>query len=165
MKDGHESQQQTSVGRPLDRVDGRPKVTGAARYPAEFPLENVGYAVIVQSTIACGTIKQIDTSAALEVPGVCAVLTYQNVPRLQTSPPSYAVGAAPPPPLQDNRIYYHGQHVAVVVADTLEEATFAATLVSVDYEEETPLLRFDDQRAEPIASAFPDVVRGEPDIA
>jgi xanthine dehydrogenase YagR molybdenum-binding subunit len=157
--------QQTVVGLPVDRVDGRLKVTGTARYPAEFPLDNLAHAVVVQSTITCGRIKQIDTSAAAAAPGVLAVLTHHNAPRLHASPPSFTVGSAPPPPLQDDRIYYNGQHIAVIVAETLEQATFAATLVSVDYEEETSLLHLADQRARPFAEAFPDVVRGEPDEA
>lgn len=94
-----------------------------------------------------------------------AVLTHHNAPRLHASPPSFAVGSAPPPPLQDARVSYNGQHVAVVVAETLEQATFAATLVTIDYTEETPLLELDDPRAQVSADAFPDVVRGEPDTA
>ncbi len=155
---------QTVVGQPLDRVDGRLKVTGIARYPAEFPLEGLVHAVIVQSTIACGRIKSIDASAAEAMPGVVAVFTHHNAPRLQAGPANF-LAAAPPPPLQDDRIHYNGQHVALVVAETLEQATFAATLVSIDYEEETPLVQLDDERAQPFASAYPDVVRGEPDAA
>jgi len=156
---------QTVMGLPVDRVDGRLKVTGAARYPAEFPLDNLAHAVVVQSTIACGRIKAIDTGAAEAASGVLAVLTHHNAPRLHANPPSFTVGSAPPPPLQDDRIHYNGQHIAVVVAETFEQATFAATLVSVGYEEETPLLQLDDQRTQPFAEAFPDVVRGEPDKA
>jgi xanthine dehydrogenase YagR molybdenum-binding subunit len=165
MIESKQTRQQTVVGQPADRLDGRSKVTGAARYPAEFAYDDLAHAVIVQSTIACGRIRAIETSAAQAVPGVLAVLTHHNAPRLHSSPPSFAVGSAPPLPLQDERIYYHGQHIALVVAKTLEQATFAATLVSVDYEEETPLLQLDDQRAQQLATAFPDVVRGEPDEA
>ncbi|GHO47512.1 xanthine dehydrogenase family protein molybdopterin-binding subunit [Ktedonospora formicarum] len=154
-----------SVGQPVDRVDGLLKVTGQARYPAEFPFERMAHAVIVQSTIARGSIKTIETAAAEVAPGVLAVLTHLNAPRLHSSPPSFVVGTAPPPPLQDQHIFYHGQHIAVVVAETLEQATFAATLITVDYQEETPLLRLDDPRAQMLDNAFPDVVRGEPETA
>jgi xanthine dehydrogenase YagR molybdenum-binding subunit len=165
MKSIQELQQKSIVGQPLDRVDGRLKVTGMARYPAEFPLEHPAHAVIVQSTIASGMIKKINTKAAEEAPGVLAVLTHDNAPRLHATPPSFAVGAPTPPPLQDSNIYYHGQYIAVIVAETFEQATFASTLVSVDYEEQTPLLELDDQRTQLIDTAFPDVTRGEPDAA
>lgn len=148
--------QQSFVGQPLDRVDGRLKVTGMARYPAEFPLDQLSHAVIVQSTIALGHIKEIDTRAAEDAPGVLAVLTHRNAP--STIP----LGSASAAPLQNNRILYHGQHVAVVIAETLEQATFAATLVSIDYEEETPRLHFDEELA---TLTDPDAVRGDPDAA
>jgi xanthine dehydrogenase YagR molybdenum-binding subunit len=149
MSISEQVQRQTVMGLPVDRVDGRLKVTGAARYPAEFPLDNLAHAVVVQSTIACGRIKEIDTSAAEAAPGVLAVLTHHNAPHLHASPPSFTVGSAPPPPLQDDRIHYNGEHIALVVAETLEQATCAATLLSIDYEEEAPLLQLDDQRGEP----------------
>jgi xanthine dehydrogenase YagR molybdenum-binding subunit len=63
-----------SIGKPLERVDGRLKVTGAARYVAEFPMENLAHAVVVRSTIARGRIQSIDTSAAKKSPGVLAVI-------------------------------------------------------------------------------------------
>lgn len=152
--------QQTVVGQPLDRVDGRLKVTGMARYPAEFPLNNLAYAFLVQSTIACGRIREINTSMAEAAPGVLAVLTHCNAQRLRMGPANH-LGPAAPPPLQDARIHYHGQHVAVVVAETLEQASYAATLVSPTYDKEMPLLRLDDQFAQP---SPPDMeVRGDPD--
>ena len=120
MSVSEQIQRQAVVGLPIDRVDGRLKVTGAARYSAEFSLDNLAHAVVVQSTIACGRIKEIDTSAAEAASGVLAVLTHHNAPRLHASPPSFTVGSAPPPPLQDDRIYYNGQHIAVVVAETFE---------------------------------------------
>lgn len=71
-----------AIGKPLDRVDGRLKVTGAARYAAEFPLKNMAHAVLVQSAIAKGRITNIDTSAAQKSPGVLAVITHLNAPKL-----------------------------------------------------------------------------------
>ena len=155
---------QKIVGQPLNRVDGRLKVTGAARYPAEFPQDNLAHAVIVKSTIARGQIKKIDTHAAEAAPGVLAVLTSRNVPRLQTGPANF-LGSEAPPPLQDDHIYYHGQHIAVVIAETLEQATFAATLVSTDYEGEEPILSFDDPRTQLFKTVIPDILRGDPDDA
>src|SRR5882724_4245124 len=89
-----------SVGQPVDRVDGHLKVTGQARYPADFPFERMAHAVIVQSTIARGRMKTIATAAAEASSGVLLVLTHLNSPRLHSTPPSFTVGAAPPPPLQ-----------------------------------------------------------------
>src|SRR5579883_1465987 len=105
---------QRLVGQPLDRVDGRLKVTGQARYPSDFPQENLAHAVVVQSTIASGQITGIETGEAEAVPGVLAVLTHRNAPRLHVEPPTFAVGEVARPPLQDERIYYHGQHIALV---------------------------------------------------
>ncbi|WP_375495732.1 hypothetical protein [uncultured Nostoc sp.] len=65
------------IGKPLDRVDGRLKVTGEAPYTADVPIENLTYGVIFQSEIACGKIIQIDISAAIAVPGVLDIVTYQ----------------------------------------------------------------------------------------
>ncbi|HVU69103.1 MAG TPA: xanthine dehydrogenase family protein molybdopterin-binding subunit [Ktedonobacteraceae bacterium] len=165
MTVSQQMRQQSVVGQPLDRVDGRLKVTGQARYPADFPQENLAHAVVVQSTIASGRITSLETDAAEAAPGVLAVLTHHNAPRLRANPPSFAVGESTPPPLQDERIYYHGQHIALVIAETLEQATYAATLVNITYAAEPALLRLDDARAEISAAAFPDVVRGEPEAA
>jgi xanthine dehydrogenase YagR molybdenum-binding subunit len=70
------------VGQPIDRRDGRLKVTGRARYAAEFDIDNVAYAVLVQSTIASGEITGFDLAAAQAVPGILAILTPDNAPRL-----------------------------------------------------------------------------------
>src|SRR5438309_7155455 len=75
-----------SLGQPLDRVDGRLKVTGGARYAAEFALPNAVHAVIVTSTIAKGRVKSMDTSAAERAPGVIKVLTPFNAQRLPGAP-------------------------------------------------------------------------------
>ena len=78
-----------SLGAPLDRVDGRLKVTGAAKYAAEFPIPNAAHAVIVTSTIAKGRVSAMDTAAAMRVPGVLTIITpfnaeKVNVPRIWT---------------------------------------------------------------------------------
>jgi CO/xanthine dehydrogenase Mo-binding subunit len=148
------------VGRPLDRVDGPDKVTGAARYPAEFGFDRLAHAVVVQSTVAAGRIGGIDTRAAEAEPGVLAVITHANAPVLQAAPSS-VMGPAPPAPLQDREVRHHGQHLAVVVAETFEQATAAAALVRVDYQVEAPLLRLDDPRARTVAHPeVPDLDRG-----
>jgi xanthine dehydrogenase YagR molybdenum-binding subunit len=125
------------IGPPRDRVDGPLKVTGGARYSAEFAVPNVAHAALVQSTVANGRITAIDTAAAEAAPGVLGVLTHHNTPRVQpivAFPAGF--GAQSLFPLQDDVVYYSGQDVAVVVADTLERAQHAASLVRVSYAEQ-----------------------------
>ena len=76
----------SAIGQPLSRVDGRLKVTGAARYAADIPIAELAHAVIVHSTIANGRIASIDTTAAERAPGVLAVFTYRNMPRMNPTP-------------------------------------------------------------------------------
>jgi xanthine dehydrogenase YagR molybdenum-binding subunit len=148
------------VGAGVDRVDGPSKVTGAARYPADFGFENLAHAVLVQSTVAAGRIRRIATAAAEAAPGVLAVITHRNAPRLARAPGGLGIG--PPPPLQDDRVVHHGQHIAVVVAQSLEQAAAAARLVEADYEAAEPLLDLDDPRAERVENASGrDVSRGD----
>ena len=148
------------VGAAMDRVDGPAKVTGAARYPADFGYADLAHAVIVQSTIAAGRIAAIGTAAAEAAPGVLAVITHRNAPRLVRAPGGLGIG--PPPPLQDDRIVHHGQHIAVVVARTPQGAAAAARLIEVDYEPAEPMLDLDDPRAERVDNAARrDVSRGD----
>jgi xanthine dehydrogenase YagR molybdenum-binding subunit len=148
------------VGAGVDRVDGPAKVTGAARYPADFGFVNLAHAVLVQSTVAAGRIRRLATSRAEASPGVLTVITHRNAPRLARAPGGLGIG--PPPPLQDDRIVHHGQHIAVVVAETLEQAAAAARLVEADYETAEPLLDVGDPRAERVDNASGrDVSRGD----
>ncbi len=122
-----------SVPEGMSRVDGRMKVTGRAKYSAEYAVKGLTYAVMVGSTIAKGTLKAVDTKKAEGAPGILAVLTYFNAPKV----PGYQ-GDTPPPkgPLRlfyDDQIYFNGQPIAIVVADTFERALFAASLVSATY--------------------------------
>jgi xanthine dehydrogenase YagR molybdenum-binding subunit len=124
------------IGKPVSRVDGRQKVTGQATYAAEFGMQDVAYAAAVRSTIACGRIASIDTAAAERAPGVLAVLTYRNAPRLPYRPHHGFIDPRVGERLhvlQDDRVVLQGQPVALVVASTLEQAVYAATLVGVDY--------------------------------
>lgn len=137
------------VGMPLDRVDGRLKVTGAAKYASDYQAKNVAHAALVVSTVAKGKVKDIDTAAALKAPGVLAVLTHKNVLKLRPAKADFFNGGVPGEnrlPLADDTIHYAGQYVAVVVADTLERARDAANLVKVTYTEEKPLLERDEAR-------------------
>jgi xanthine dehydrogenase YagR molybdenum-binding subunit len=141
------------VGKPLVRVEGREKVTGRAKYSAEFPLPGLTYGVLTTSTIAKGKIQSIDTSAAAREPGVIAVLTHQNLPKLAKTP-NDAQGkkdiGAPMGflPLTGDEIFYAAQPVALVVADTLEHATHAATLVKVTYQKGDPIASFHDPKTQ-----------------
>lgn len=132
------------TGKPIDRVDGRLKVTGAATYTAEFKPKNMVYGVAVQSTVARGRIRSIDTHAADNAPGVIKVMTYENAMSLhfpQSGDPGGGKFAEKDLlPLQSNHIFYDGQYVAIVIAETFEQAEHAATLVKVDYIKNTPLI-------------------------
>jgi xanthine dehydrogenase YagR molybdenum-binding subunit len=119
-----------AIGAPLDRIDGVQKVTGAANYAYEYPVEGVTYVFPVQSTIARGRVVSIDASAARALPGVIAVLSHENAPRL--APVDDAELAV----FQSEAIAYYGQFVAAVVAETSEIARQAASLVAVRYEEQ-----------------------------
>lgn len=142
-----------AVGTRVDRVDGPVKVTGAARYPGDSGFPGLAHAVLIQSTIAAGRITRIGTARAQAAPGVLAVITHRNAPRLARWPGGL------PPPLQDARVAHQGQHIAVVVAETAEEAAAAAPLVETGYEPGEPLLDLDDPRAARVAGR--DVVRGD----
>ncbi|WP_416981452.1 xanthine dehydrogenase family protein molybdopterin-binding subunit [Streptomyces sp. T028] len=133
-------QPQAAVGAPLTRVDARLKVTGQARYAADFDADGLVHAVVVDSGIGLGRITSVDTTAALALPGVLTVLTHLNAPRLPYGPNP---GMATPPGerlhvLEDDRVRFHGQPIAVVVATTLETARHAARLVRVEYDAEPP---------------------------
>src|SRR6266436_5959876 len=117
-------------GAPLNRIDGVQKVTGAATYAYEYPVEGVTYVFPVQGTIARGRVVSIDASAARALPGVIAVLSHENAPRL--APLDDAELAV----FQSDAIAYYGQFVAAVVAETLEIARHAVSLVAVRYEEQ-----------------------------
>jgi xanthine dehydrogenase YagR molybdenum-binding subunit len=117
----------------LSRVDGRMKVTGRAKYSAEYKVAGVTYGVLAGSTVTSGSIKTIDTKKAENAPGVLAVITYLNAPKIpgyQTDTPA-AKGALKI--FYDDKIFFNGQPVALVIADTFERALFAASLVKVTY--------------------------------
>lgn len=139
---------QALLGTPRDRVDGPLKVTGGAKYVAEIAPPNLAHAVMVGSTIAAGHIREIDPSAALSLPGVLAVLTHENFPKLSPGPVALQFssnrmqmkGSAGQQllPMQDAKIEYPGQPIAVVIAESLEIATHAASLLRISYNPHTP---------------------------
>lgn len=128
-----------NVKKSLSRVDGKAKVTGAARYAADQKMQNLVYGFLVGSTVAKGRIKSIDTKSAEQAPGVLAVITYLNAPKV----PGYQTGKDPskPPaggqPLRifyNNEIFYYDQPIALVIADSFERVLYAAKLVKAQYE-------------------------------
>ena len=158
------------IGQGIDRIDGRLKVTGGARYAAEFTAPGAVHAVLVQSTIGAGSILAFDIEAARAMPGVLVIITPDNAPQLNLKDgPQQMVHA---PLLQDNAIHYNGQHVAVVVADMLERANAAAAQVRVRYRRDEPVTAMDsvlDQAYTPKkfrnGERPPDSRRGDPDAA
>jgi xanthine dehydrogenase YagR molybdenum-binding subunit len=141
------------VGKPLNRVDGRDKVMGRAKYAAEYPLPGLTYGVLKTSDIAKGRVQSIDTSAAMKEPGVIAIFTHENLPKLAKTPNDAdgkkAIGAPMGfMPLTSDVIYYAGQPVAVVVADTFERATHAARLVRVNYAADKPIAAYTNPAAQ-----------------
>ncbi|HUC25640.1 MAG TPA: xanthine dehydrogenase family protein molybdopterin-binding subunit [Streptosporangiaceae bacterium] len=119
-----------AIGAPLDRRDGPQKVTGTAPYAYEYRFDDPLYLFPVQSDVARGRVSRIDASAAEALPGVVAVLTHENAPRLaDTSDTELAI-------LQAGDVAFRGQYVAAVVAETLEIARYAASLVRVSCDEE-----------------------------
>jgi xanthine dehydrogenase YagR molybdenum-binding subunit len=149
------------IGDPINRLDGRLKVTGGARYSAEWPIEGLVYGAVVQSTIARGTITSIDTRAAARAPGVLAVLTADNAPRL---PQAGRAGVNPPAGrvlslLQSKEIRYNGEPIALVVAQSFEQATYAASLVRAAYRTEPAAI---DMRKElPSAQPYTQKILGQ----
>lgn len=127
-----------SIGRPLSRADAPAKVTGRAVYTADTPVDGLTYGVMAISTVPSGRVRRIDTGAALAADGVLAAITHENAPRLRP-PEGTAMSWLP---LQDGAIRHEGQPVALVVAETLEQALHAVTLVDVEYEEAPARLDF-----------------------
>ncbi len=149
----------TYIGTATSRVDGRAKVTGAAKYAGEFNTAGLAHASLVTSTLAKGRIARIDASEALAVDGVIDVLTHQHRPSMASADSAYKDDTAPEGspfrPLYDDRIRFSGQPVALVVAEEAEIARFAASLVRVEYEEEAHVTDVHRQRDKAVALQTP----------
>jgi xanthine dehydrogenase YagR molybdenum-binding subunit len=158
------------IGKPIDRIDAHLKVTGMAKYAAEFRVPNAVHAVLVQSTIAAGSITGFDLKEAEGMPGVLAIITPDNAGRL--SHPEKVPQAVAGPLLQNKDILFNGQHVAVVVAETLEQAQAAASAVRVTYSRGEATTSMDSMLGQAYAPKHfrngqrpPDSNRGDPDGA
>jgi xanthine dehydrogenase YagR molybdenum-binding subunit len=140
------------IGNPSNRVDGRAKVTGEAKYAAEYNVPDLTYGVVISSAIAKGKIKKIDAAEALKIPGVLQVFTHENRTSLPWFDRSYKDEDQPPGspfrPLYSNEIQFNMQPIGLVVADTFEVARYAASLVKIEYtekEHETDLRALEDK--------------------
>ncbi|MDB5419377.1 MAG: aerobic-type carbon monoxide dehydrogenase, large subunit CoxL/CutL-like protein, partial [Phenylobacterium sp.] len=135
-----------NIGKAVDRYEGPLKVTGTAPYAYEVePPAPPAYGVLVSAPIARGRITAVDTAAAEASPGVMLVWTYKNVPAQGPRPERYDFFTpAPRPALESDQVYHFGQQVAVVVADTLENAQAAAALVDLTFEDDAKAVTFHD---------------------
>ena len=154
-----------ALGTSVPRIDGPRKVRGKARFAAEVPAEHLTYGALVFSSIARGRIASLDTGAAEGAPGVVLVMTHRNAPRLK--PPAgfmsdpRAAGSSTLPVMQDSSIHWNGEPVAIVLAESQEQADHAATLVAVTYDAEPARVNFTQQIPR---SHQPESVLGEPPL-
>ncbi len=155
------------MGKPIDRLDAVEKVTGHARFSAEYPLDNLAYAALVYSSIAKGAIKSIDIGQAERARGVIAVLTHENAPKM-VNPPLFSMeggseaAGSKANVLNTDTIYWNGQPVAMVVADTLERAEHACSLIRIEYQQESAHVSFMDEKVH--ATVPKDVMRQDPEV-
>jgi xanthine dehydrogenase YagR molybdenum-binding subunit len=147
------------VGDSISRIDGILKVTGAAKYATDYAIKNPAHGFIFKSTIAAGRISEIDTQDAEKVNGVLAVITHKNAPKLNLQSPIRG-GAM----LQSDKIEFYGQHIGVVVAETFEQARFAASLIKVRYEKadaKVDFAKLEKEAVKPKDKERDDVARGD----
>jgi xanthine dehydrogenase YagR molybdenum-binding subunit len=133
------------IGRAVPRIDGPLKTSGTAKYSSDHNFPNMVYAVPVCSTIGKGRIRRLDSSSAEGMPGVVRVYRHGKVPPIYRPIPHDRTARIDEsrPPFEDERIYYNGQYVALVVADSYEQARAAAGAVKVEYDPETPNVSLD----------------------
>ena len=147
------------IGAPVSRVDGPLKVQGTARFAAEYVYDGMAYAAVAFSTVAKGRIATLDTAAAEAAPGVVLVMTHRNAPPMAPmpmvmGPNERAAGGDNLPIMQDDRIHWNGQPIAVVLARTQEQADHAKSLVRVTYESQPAVTTFDAAKANGTAEAL-----------
>ncbi|HEV8079350.1 MAG TPA: xanthine dehydrogenase family protein molybdopterin-binding subunit [Chitinophagaceae bacterium] len=155
----------------LERVDAKAKVTGTAQFSAEYNFPNLAYGVMVGSTITKGTINVLDTKSAERAPGVLAVISHLNIPKLPGYEPPKDADKLPAirkgfKVFSDNIVRFNGQPIAIVVADTFERAVYAASLVKAQYQKEEHHTDLHEQakNATPLeGNPYKDYVRGEAD--
>ena len=150
------------IGRPVSRIDGTLKVQGRATFAAEFGQEGLLYAAVAYSTIARGRIATLDTAPAEAAPGVALVMTHRNAPRMQPMPlfltAAKAIGGDDHPIMQDDAVHWNGQPIAVVLAESQEQADHAKSLIRATYEEAPATTAFAEAKAQ---GTEPGVFQGE----
>ena len=151
------------IGTQVSRVDGSLKVKGKARFAAEFSMENMVYGSVAVSTIPKGRIATLDTSAAEAATGVLLVMTHRNAPKMKPTAiinsKEKAVGPSDLPMLQDDQIHWNGQPIAVVLADSQEQADHAKSLIRVTYQSNPAVTAFEAAKAN---ARVPENIIGEP---
>lgn len=153
------------VGKSLVRVSGREKVTGSATFTAEWPIENLLHCVAVPATVAHGTIDSLDTSEAASMPGVRLIITPENVPKIKQvrsgSETSFKTSLSSQLyPASETEVFFAGQYVAAVVAESFESARDAALAVKVNYQTKPHTTDIDDAPAD----ERPDSLMGAPAV-
>ncbi|CAN5445245.1 xanthine dehydrogenase family protein molybdopterin-binding subunit [soil metagenome] len=147
------------IGSGVNRIDGILKVTGTANYATDWPVKNIAYGYLFKSTVAAATITDIDTVSAEKSPGVIAVITYKNAPKVKVGATG---GLAGTNVLQVPKVEHYGQHIGIVVAETYEQARAAARLVKATYDKAEAKIDFEKSIA---SAATPrgrqDAVRGD----
>jgi xanthine dehydrogenase YagR molybdenum-binding subunit len=146
------------IGAPISRLDGPFKVTGAARFAAEFPMPDLVYAALAYSTIAKGRLTALDVSAAESAPGVVLVMTYRNAPRMKPGPVFLTAAKAAAgddlPIMQDDQIHWNGQPIAVILAETQEQADHAKSLIRATYAADPAITRFAEAKTHAYQASF-----------
>lgn len=151
------------IGAPVSRLDGPLKVQGQARFAAEFSIRGMAYASLVYSTIAKGRIATLNTAAAEAAPGVVMVMTHHNSPPMKQVPlfltGEKALGGSSSPVFQDDSVHWNGQPIALILAETQEQADHAGALVRTTYITETAVTAMSVAKANGTA---PGTFQGEP---
>ena len=159
-----------ALGKPLSRRDGVLKVTGQADFSAEHHLPNLAHAAVVFSTIPKGQIQKIETAQAEKYPGVLAVITHKNSPHLKKTPsfnpsrPDAGSSGTDAPILGDNVVHWNGFPIAIVVAETQDQAEAAAQLVEVSYKSQSAALTMEGERDNGNAYTPKTLIQGEPSV-
>jgi xanthine dehydrogenase YagR molybdenum-binding subunit len=147
------------TGTPLNRIDGLLKVTGKAAYATDYPIKNLAFGYLFKSTVASGTITLIDDAAAKKAPGVITIITHLNAPKLNVKG-GLRGGAL----LQGPEINFNGQHIGIVIAETFEQARYAARLIKVQYSNDAQAKTdFKKLAQQAVPAKEPEVRRGDVD--
>jgi xanthine dehydrogenase YagR molybdenum-binding subunit len=150
------------IGKSISRLDGSLKVTGTATFAAEFPVDGLLFAAVAFSTVPRGRITSMDTGAAQAAPGVHLVMTHLNAPQLKPAPAFMTAAKAAAgdslPVMQDDQVHWNGQPIAVVLAETQEQADHAKSLIRCSYERQAAETVFDHAKTH----TQPGIFQGEP---